>query len=165
TVGRAVWPTSSLGLPDRHSSCRRCPRRASIGFARPKNESRWMACPGIGAQVGTVGAECIKDLGAMKRRRVASAPIERAFPWRELRSVSRRQGTRKPPIYSVHRWWARRPPELYRAILELLKEKNGARPSDPLAGKGVLDPFMGGGTTQVEAQALGAERSGFDTDA
>src|SRR5207249_12011106 len=94
-----------------------------------------------------------------------SAPIERAFPWRELRSVSRRQGTRKPPIYSVHRWWARRPPELYRAILELLKEKNGARPSDPLAGKVVLDPFMGGGTTLVEAQALGAEVIGFDTEA
>lgn len=90
--------------------------------------------------------------------------IERSFPWRDLRVVSRRQGTRKPPIYSVHRWWARRPPELYRTILTHLVDGT-EDDAAVLAGRTVLDPFMGGGTTLVEAQALGAKVIGFDTEA
>lgn len=99
----------------------------------------------------------------MARQVLGRAPIERHFPWRELREVSRRQGTRKPPIYSVHRWWARRPPELYRAILRHLAA-NGSDDARPLAGQVILDPFMGGGTTLVEAQRLGADVIGFDTE-
>ncbi|MBI4220656.1 MAG: hypothetical protein HY682_10960, partial [Chloroflexi bacterium] len=54
--------------------------------------------------------------------------------------------------------------ELYRAILRHLVplQSNDRR---PLEGKIVLDPFMGGGTTLVEAQALGAVTVGFDTEA
>src|SRR5437763_1935878 len=92
------------------------------------------------------------------------APVERGFPWRELRNVSRRQGTRKPAIYSVHRWWARRPPQLYRTLLQSLAPANGSPANLPLSGKRVLDPFMGGGTTLVEAQRLGAHVVGFDTE-
>lgn len=103
--------------------------------------------------------------GLHSHRRSNTVPIERRLPWRELRAVSRRQGTRKPPIYSVHRWWARRPPELYRAILTHLVPPNAHGSGRILAGKVVLDPFMGGGTTLVEAQALGADVVGFDTEA
>ena len=98
-------------------------------------------------------------------RKLSTAPIERRFPWRELRAISRRQGSFKPAIYSVHRWWARRPPELYRTILTHLRNSPGHGGSQILKGKVVLDPFMGGGTTLVEAQALGAEVVGFDTEA
>lgn len=101
----------------------------------------------------------------LRRTLVAgSTPVERGFPWRKLREVSRRQGTRKPAIYSVHRWWARRPPELYRALLQSLVPANGSQTNQPLTGKRVLDPFMGGGTTLVEAQRLGADVIGFDTE-
>ncbi len=92
-----------------------------------------------------------------------TVPLELSFPWQKLRSISRRQGTRKPAIYSVHRWWARRPPELYRTILRSLVHTNGSYHDQPLRGSRVLDPFMGGGTTLVEAQRLGAEVIGFDT--
>lgn len=100
----------------------------------------------------------------MMSRRSATVPLELSFPWQKLRSISRRQGTRKPAIYSVHRWWARRPPELYRTILRSLVQTNGPSNDHPLRGARVLDPFMGGGTTLVEAQALGAEVIGFDTE-
>ncbi len=91
-------------------------------------------------------------------------PIEYAFPWRQLRDVSRRQGTRRPVIYSIHRWWARRPPALFRSILSHLVDGKVTSGTQPLAGKTVLDPFMGGGTSLVEAQSLGAEVVGFDVE-
>jgi putative DNA methylase len=92
----------------------------------------------------------------------ALTPIERSFPWRELRKVRHEYGRSRPPIYKVHRWWARRPPFLYQAILTHLLHAPVC--DKPLTGKLVLDPFMGGGTTLVEAQGLGAKVVGFDTE-
>lgn len=82
------------------------------------------------------------------------------------------------PVYSLHKWWARRPGALFRAIL-LAAQKNGrelfsltadgsiSAKSDYLQSHNlqdliVLDPFMGGGTTLAEANRLGAKVIGCD---
>lgn len=82
------------------------------------------------------------------------------------------------PIYSLHKWWARRPGSLFRAIIlracapeETLftRLENGALATGSgyfadhdLSGVIILDPFMGGGTTLVEANRLGAQVVGCD---
>ncbi len=98
--------------------------------------------------------------------------LESGFPWQSLRDVARREGTVKPPIYAMHRWWARRSPTLFRFILaassltsdqvELLA--GASEQADHLAGKTVLDPFVGGGTSLVEAARLGADVVGYDVE-
>lgn len=101
-----------------------------------------------------------------------STCLERSFPWKELRDVSRREGTSRPPVYGMHRWWARRSPTLFRHILAAarLHADSAGRLSDAvtdphfLEGVTVLDPFAGGGTTVVEARALGADVVAFDTE-
>ena len=100
--------------------------------------------------------------------------LERRFPFRELSMVLRADRRVNDPAYRVHRWWARRPPGLMRALLiaaasdESLDEREFWRLfSDPdfhLSGLKVLDPFAGGGTTLVEARRLGAGVWGGDVD-
>lgn len=78
------------------------------------------------------------------------------------------------PVYSAHRWWARRPPAVMRGLVlaaatssEASKEEfwSAYRSStQPLAGLRVHDPFVGGGSTLVEAARLGAAVSGGDVD-
>lgn len=63
------------------------------------------------------------------------------------------------PLIAVHKWFARRPGTLFRALL--LSEFGGQRVDQTFfhghsfADKHILDPFMGGGTTVVEANRLG----------
>ncbi|RLC14343.1 MAG: hypothetical protein DRI57_14625 [Deltaproteobacteria bacterium] len=81
------------------------------------------------------------------------------------------------PVYSLHKWWARRPGALFRAII--LLAANSAKPlfttnsgslspyseyfkSHHLEDVIILDPFMGGGTTLAEANRLGAKVIGCD---
>ena len=85
------------------------------------------------------------------------------------------------PIYSLHKWWARRPGSLLRAILlsaatgrskRLFSAKNGAEispQSEYFACHNfhdlvILDPFMGGGTTLAEANRLGVKVIGCDVN-
>src|SRR2546427_5739219 len=70
------------------------------------------------------------------------------------------------PIIAVHKWFARRPGTLFRALL--LSEfgspplrENFYRASD-YGGKQVADPFMGGGTPLLEANRVGCDVVGFD---
>src|SRR5437870_13674226 len=63
------------------------------------------------------------------------------------------------PIIAVHKWFARRPGTLFRA---LLLAEFGRMPlretffqANSLAGIRVADPFMGGGTPLLEANRLG----------
>jgi putative DNA methylase len=70
------------------------------------------------------------------------------------------------PIIAVHKWFARRPGTLFRALV--LSEFGDA----PLAniyfkandfpGRKVADPFMGGGTPLIEANRVGCDVAGFD---
>jgi adenine-specific DNA methylase len=71
------------------------------------------------------------------------------------------------PAISVHKWFARRPGSLFRAIL--LAELGGKRTdasftrANQLAGV-CLDPFMGGGTPLMEANRVGLSVVGYDTN-
>jgi adenine-specific DNA methylase len=137
-------------------------------------------------------------------------PIERAFPIERINEIAEKESRAKQwyrPIYTMHKWWARRPGCLFRAIAmySLLDENttaddvevyepgenqtlgdNGLSPEslvdaigdvsmdDPeplwdfypkdvrIKDKNILDPFMGGGTSLVEASRFGVESVGYD---
>lgn len=70
------------------------------------------------------------------------------------------------PVIAVHKWFARRPGTLFRALI--LSEFSG-RPvfenyyrAHRLDGIRVFDPFMGGGTTMMEANRVGCAVTGTD---
>lgn len=100
--------------------------------------------------------------------------LEAKFPFKELSKIAAADRRARDPVYSVHRWWARRPPGLMRGILLAaslpadtsvesfwLAYESTARPLHALR---VHDPFVGGGSTLVEAARLGATASGTDVD-
>jgi adenine-specific DNA methylase len=86
------------------------------------------------------------------------------------------------PVYSMHKWWARRPGSTFR-ILTLaaltgddttkddIIRRNDSGTYDGLylntkeedfSDNVILDPFSGGGTTLVEANRLGADTIGYE---
>jgi adenine-specific DNA methylase len=111
-------------------------------------------------------------------RFVPAVTIEQAISKLAQDETGKRQYYR--PVYSIHKWWARRPGSLFRAILllaafpehrkDLLRlDRNGNICPDSfyladhdLSHFTVLDPFMGGGTTLVEANRMGAKVIGCD---
>jgi adenine-specific DNA methylase len=70
------------------------------------------------------------------------------------------------PLIAIHKWFARRPGTLFRSLL--LAEfgdgpvANNFYRSHDFSNKHVFDPFMGGGTTVVEANRLGCRVSATD---
>lgn len=70
------------------------------------------------------------------------------------------------PIIAVHKWFARRPGTLFRALA--LAEFGDAPLADTyftandFPGRKVADPFMGGGTPLIEANRVGCDITGFD---
>lgn len=81
------------------------------------------------------------------------------------------------PVYSLHKWWARRPGALFRSIILLATDSTESLfttnsgslspyseyfKSHHLEDVVILDPFMGGGTTLAEANRLGAKVVGCD---
>ncbi|SEH53713.1 Adenine-specific DNA methylase, contains a Zn-ribbon domain [Halopenitus malekzadehii] len=136
-------------------------------------------------------------------------PIERGFPIERVNEIAEKEGRAKMhyrPIYTMHKWWARRLGCVFRAIslYTLLDDPekvevfepgknnetldgwgdetetdvasliNRVDMSDPeslwelypkdvrVKDKKILDPFMGGGTSLVEASRFGAEVVGND---
>ncbi len=72
----------------------------------------------------------------------------------------------RPNSY-LHKWWARRCGSTFRMILKQLVENEAQRDyyaPGGLAGKIILDPMMGGGTTLHEAIRLGAHVIGADLE-
>ena len=94
------------------------------------------------------------------------------IPIEQLAELALREGQRTNPLYRVHRWFARRLGSQFRAILTGLAL--GAEDADrfweayladiPLHGALVLDPFVGGGTSLVEARRCQARVIGYDID-
>ncbi len=70
------------------------------------------------------------------------------------------------PVIAVHKWFARRPGTLFRALT--LAEFGDAPLADiyfsanDFPGRKVADPFMGGGTALIEANRVGCDVIGFD---
>ncbi|MCX7682031.1 MAG: DNA methyltransferase [Anaerolineae bacterium] len=90
---------------------------------------------------------------------------------KKLNPVALAEGNSKKPVYQMHKWWARRLGSVFR----MLTLATFAQEDEPevtlwhkfcngadLQGKIVLDPFMGGGTTVVEALRLGCKVIGVD---
>lgn len=99
------------------------------------------------------------------------AAIEYDFPIAEISRVAEQESWRKEinrPLYHIHKWWATRLGTVFRAItIATLNSKD--RPVwqsfyeyHNLAGKVVLDPFMGSGTTLGESLKVGAKAIGCD---
>ncbi len=137
-------------------------------------------------------------------------PIERGFPIERVNEIAEKESRAKQyyrPIYTMHKWWARRPGCLFRAITlyslldgnttlddvevyepgenqtlgsnglskeDLVEAINDVSMDDPeplwefypkdirIKNKKILDPFMGGGTSLVEASRFGVETVGVD---
>lgn len=101
---------------------------------------------------------------------VPSMLEEGKIPLAEIAALALREGRRPRAIYTVHKWFARRLGPVFRALLV------GAvsTPEDDfweayyggidLRGLTVLDPFVGGGTSVVEARRLGAKTVAVDVD-
>jgi len=110
--------------------------------------------------------------------------IEDSFPVVEINRLAVPERNAFKPIYQMHKWFARRASCVFRAILlgclkPLPVDENGNptksgaevimeefykdHTNDPdTNGKVILDPFMGGGTTVVEALRLGCKVIGID---
>lgn len=95
--------------------------------------------------------------------------IERAFDVPFVASLALREKQIQQnyrPVIGVHKWFARRPGTLFRALI--LSEFSGHRVienfyhSHRLSGVRIFDPFMGGGTTMMEANRVGCSVTGAD---
>ena len=134
-------------------------------------------------------------------------PIERGFPIERVNEIASKEGRARRhyrPIYTMHKWWARRLGCIFRSIslYSLLDDPDKVEITDPgkngtlgdfgggqsnvetlikdvdmadpeslwelypkdirIKDKKILDPFMGGGTSLVEASRFGAEVVGND---
>lgn len=97
--------------------------------------------------------------------------LECDFPIIEISKVAEHESWRKEinrPIYHIHKWWATRLGSVFRAITlgalsrPTVNTWQSFYEHHNLAGKVVLDPFMGSGTTLGEAVKLGAKAVGCD---
>jgi len=70
------------------------------------------------------------------------------------------------PYIAVHKWFARRPGTLFRALLlsEFVEQplRDAFYRGHTLSGKRIADPFMGGGTPLLEANRIGCDVFGCD---
>jgi adenine-specific DNA methylase len=107
-----------------------------------------------------VNAEQQPAGGGIERRYLEGFVARRASREKQIQQHFR-------PVISVHKWFARRPGSLFRALA--LAEFVDASPRSSFERghqlEGVcLDPFMGGGTPVVEAARAGMSVIGFDTN-
>lgn len=98
--------------------------------------------------------------------------IEESFPIVEINRLAIPERNAFKPIYQMHKWFARRASCVFRTILlgamkpagtDIMAEFYKDHTHDPdTNGVRILDPFMGGGTTIVEALRLGCQVTGID---
>lgn len=99
--------------------------------------------------------------------------LEKGIPIKEISELAKIEGNSKKPVYSIHKWWARRLSSVVRALIigavlpyeatdqlfwEIYYQFND------LSKLTVLDTFMGGGTCIVESKKMKAKVIGVDID-
>ncbi|NHN46391.1 DUF1156 domain-containing protein [Halostella sp. JP-L12] len=123
-------------------------------------------------------------------------PIEISFPIDQVNEIAEKEAHAKRyyrPVYTMHKWWARRLGSVFRTMLlyaladeemsvdsdrqSTLEDESGLPEVDwenpdalweyyledvDFDGKTVLDPFMGGGTSIVEALRMGCNAIGSE---
>lgn len=103
---------------------------------------------------------------------VTSGTLERRFDVAlvtELAQKEKQIQQNYRPVIGVHKWFARRPGSLFRALClsefgpEAPLKNSYFRPHN-LSGLTILDPFMGGGTPLFEANRLGMNVIGCDVN-
>jgi putative DNA methylase len=93
-----------------------------------------------------------------------------AVPYSQLAQLALKEGRRPRPIYQIHKWFARRLGCVFRALLVGAVTSPTADfwrayyEEAELRDITVLDPFVGGGTSVIEALRLGATAIGVDVD-
>lgn len=101
------------------------------------------------------------------------AMIEEILPVEELFYLAIREGNYKKPVYQMHKWWARRFGTVFRSILiaSILPKATSEDifwskfySKNDFSDLLILDPFMGGGTSIVEATKCNAKTVGVDID-
>ena len=98
--------------------------------------------------------------------------IEETFPIVEINRLAVPERNAFKPIYMMHKWFARRASCVFRAILLASMKPAGTNIMEEFYkdhtddtdtnGVKILDPFMGGGTTVIEALRLGSHVTGID---
>lgn len=110
----------------------------------------------------------------MARPTRVNAALSR-YPTIQVSRLALREGNSKRPVYTMHKWWARRLGAVFRMILLAERSRSAASkpgelwdnfytPTTLPDGFTVLDPFLGGGTTLIEASKQGASCIGVDID-
>ena len=103
----------------------------------------------------------------------AKTKLEAEMPIIEISKLAISEGNSKKPIYTVHKWWARRLSSVVRAIIlgatlssnSSIEEFWDAYYSkNDLSALTIMDPFMGGGTSIVEGKKMGSKIIGIDVD-
>ena len=114
----------------------------------------------------------LNTIGLLQNMEPTKSAIEEYFPIVEINRLAVPERNAFKPIYQMHKWFARRASCVFRAILlgamkpagtDIMEEFYKDHTNDPdTNGKVILDPFMGGGTTIVEALRLGCKVIGID---
>src|ERR1035437_10067691 len=143
---------------------------------RPANASDFDLALERAFHVGKPGSVDTVDFSRTDRPKTC---LEVDFPILQINQLAQIEGNSGKPIYQMSKWWARRHPSVFRAMLLSACMKAPAATaaaakdvwqafyrnhlkSGSLKGVKVLDLFMGGGTTLVEASRLGMQATGVD---